>query len=1363
MTIRFLLSFLFVGISATYSYGQVPTVPKTSSSTHPNQFSPRACGANIWDAGTSNQALATSAQSNDVQFLCFNDALEITHDGNFNLNPAADPDMSTPAGISYVFYSCPPSVTGPDITDVEADTCIVNTPPPSGTEQLYLDGVVDAGGNGIFLNNGGLQTFFNGGAPVEFYFAPITIHDHAALTFESPASNVDDFCVNVNVSDAFRVVYLNAIQESNIIANACGGTFEINGGVSEFDALNGSSSNYTISITQNGNAAVTGAITSGTASHGSNVTFTVPEPGIYDVSVEDGKSCGATFQVDMSACPSTLGATASANDVVCNGQTNGSIDVNITGGVAGYTIEWNTIPPTTLNTGSQAGTGTFNIGGLAAGDYSITVTDNAGTEVIIPSTTVNEPGLLGVNLDQTQPLCNGDATGSITAEVFLDGVLITPDASYSFTWNPSLGTGQTLSNIPSGAYALTVTDGNGCEATASTTLSQPPAISGAISETNAACVGVNNGSANISASGGTGTLSYLWDSGQTTPSITGLAPGNYVVTVTDDNNCTIIRNTTIGTNTTLTATAAATDITCNGDNDGTVTATPTATGVDNGGYTYAWNPNVGSTPTVSSLPPNTYNVTITDALGCTATASDIVNEPIALSVTTNVIDESCTVGGDGQVTAIPSGGTIGTGYAFLWNTGETTQTISNLSANTYTVAITDANNCTVIGTGTVMTPQGPLITSFDSISVACATDVNGSLTVNATAGSTPINGYTWSNGQSGPTATGLGPGTYTVSVTDDGGCITTGSATLSAPPALAENAAPLVTFPSCPGDGDATITLDITGGVPPYNYIWSNGASGPSTNPLTNIVAGTYSVLVIDANLCEYAINNIVVNDPPPINVVFQNVLPVSCNGAICDGSATIIASGGLSTTYTFTWASGETSTGGSSTAVNLCQGNQSVTVTDGICTQVFQMDTDSVPAPPFVSVSDIDVTNATCFGDTDGTVTVTPTGGSGSGYTFNWSNGQTSPTATNLDPNLNYTVIVTDGLGCVSVPIDIRVGEPDLLELLIIDTVDVSCAGLGDGSIQVAPLGGNPGTFTYQWSPNTTDNTNIATNLSPGIYSVTVTDELGCTATNFAVISEPDPIVFEYTPPVEPICNGFATVFAFDTVYGGNGPYTYTIDQFNFQPTTQSAQIFAGTYTIAVTDSTNCTITEDITINEPPAILVNLGPDVEIQLGESYEIIPVVTPLSALDSILWTPGTSLSCTDCFNPTASPTEDITYTLTVTDSNGCFGSDDILIDIDPNRNVYIPTAFSPNQDGTNDIFSPLVGTGVTNIRKMQVFDRWGELVYLQNNFLPDALGTQGWNGTFQGKNMNPAVFIYTIEVEFADGRVLTYKGDITLLR
>ena len=128
----------------------------------------------------------------------------------------------------------------------------------------------------------------------------------------------------------------------------------------------------------------------------------------------------------------------------------------------------------------------------------------------------------------------------------------------------------------------------------------------------------------------------------------------------------------------------------------------------------------------------------------------------------------------------------------------------------------------------------------------------------------------------------------------------------------------------------------------------------------------------------------------------------------------------------------------------------------------------------------------------------------------------------------------------------------------------------------------------------------------------------------------------------------------------------------------------------------------------------------------------------------------------------SPIEDIVYSLTVVDTNGCEGFDDVLIEVDKNRNVYIPNTFTPNGDGTNDVFRVYAGVGVNRITKFQVFDRWGESVFEATDLIPNDLGPDGWDGTFKGEFMNPGVFIYLIEVEFVDGVVLLYRGDITLL-
>jgi gliding motility-associated-like protein len=1385
---RFLPLFILC-LLAFATYGQNPLVPGFDYfDPHPNEGpQTRVCSNTTWDAGTSNQSLELSAQSNDVEFLCFNDILEIDHNGDFNLDIAEDPIPATPAGICYVFYDCAPTSTGPDLTNINSDPCNDFTPAAPGPGFLYLVGNpnINTVGDGSFQNNGGLQTFFNGGDPVEIFFAPVTVGDHqdalsGAPEFEA-STNTDDFCINVTISDAFRVVYLNEIATSNInnnVGDVCTASFDINGGLSEFDVLNGGTSNYTINIVQNGDPTITGTVTSGGATHGSTVTFTVPSAGTYDVTVEDGKSCGAVFSVDMSACIAAVpfSATYTSTDITCNGADNGILVVDLTSGTPGFTFDWQLQPAGAVQSGTLA-TGTqFTVSTLAPGTYDITVTDNDGDQDI-STFTIIEPGALGANLTNiVQPSCNG-GTGSISVEIFEGGVLIIPDASYTFTWTGTTQTTQTITNVLAGGYAVTVTNGDGCTAPASGTLSQPSAVSAPpITGTDASCIGIADGSATIVAAGGIGILTYNWDTtpAQITATATNLEPGTYNVTVEDQNGCTYTDGITIGATTVLTASAAATDITCNGANDGSITITPAVVGVDNGGYAFTWTPNVGIGATLNSLGVNTYTILVTDTNGCTATAQEDIAEPTALNINTNVTHESCNIGNDGSITTSVSGGTpLATGdYNYIWSNIEITSDITGLSGDTYTVTVTDANACTATATEVINSPNGPTIISAIPTNVSCATSTNGAITVTALPGNDPIATYEWSTTpiQTMTTATDLSPGVYTVTVTDTGGCGVTTTATVDAPPILVEAIPAVTTTPLCLGDGDGTITLNIGGGVEPYNYDWSNGSTGPAFNTLTNLIAGTYTVTVIDANLCELAISGIVVLDPPAINVLFQNIQPVSCFGAVspnCDGEATVSASGGLSTTYTFTWDNGETSTGLSSTAFQLCQGNHAVTVTDMAgCTEEFNM-TDfglEIPAPPVVGIADIITEDVSCFGDIDGTATILPTGGDGGPYNIVWSNGQIGDTATGLAPT-QYTVSITDGLGCESVPFTITVGEPQPLQLEITDTIDISCSGEANGSIQVAPIGGNAadGLSTYEWTPNTTNTLNTAVQLSTGTYGVTVTDIKGCTATNEALIEEPTPIYFEYTHG-EPLCFGLATVFGIDSISGGGGePYIYTIDGFNFQSSNQAAPVLAGDYTIAITDNSGCEITEELTITQPAEIIVALGPDVEIQLGESYEIIPTITPLGALDVLTWDPVIWLSCDTCFNPTAAPLDDQVYTLLVTDSDGCFGSDDIFIDVDPNRNVFIPNAFTPNEDGHNDFFAPYIGPGVENIKSIYVFDRRGEVVYFTQNFVPDGIGNNGWDGTLGGKFMNTSVFVYIIEVAFTDGQSRTYKGDVTLLR
>ena len=244
---------------------------------------------------------------------------------------------------------------------------------------------------------------------------------------------------------------------------------------------------------------------------------------------------------------------------------------------------------------------------------------------------------------------------------------------------------------------------------------------------------------------------------------------------------------------------------------------------------------------------------------------------------------------------------------------------------------------------------------------------------------------------------------------------------------------------------------------------------------------------------------------------------------------------------------------------------------------------------------------------------------------------------------------------------------------------------------------------MTYTWSGGLSSTTNTVSGLAPGTYTVTVEDANGCSAEVSQLITEPLP-VFAFIPsPDEPICNGDQTILTVESPGPLSGaPFSFSVDGGPAQMIETAINVFAGNHTVIVTDASGCTYTEDIFINEPDPIIVNLGPDVEIQLGESLQLNAILSGSTVpIDSIIWTPMIfdSTSCMNCLNPTISPLDDQLYTIEIFDINGCNGSDDIFVEVDKNRNVYIPNVFTPNGDGYNDEFQVFSGPGVTQINSM----------------------------------------------------------------
>jgi len=325
----------------------------------------------------------------------------------------------------------------------------------------------------------------------------------------------------------------------------------------------------------------------------------------------------------------------------------------------------------------------------------------------------------------------------------------------------------------------------------------------------------------------------------------------------------------------------------------------------------------------------------------------------------------------------------------------------------------------------------------------------------------------------------------------------------------------------------------------------------------------------------------------------------------------------------------------------------------------------------------------------------------------------------------------------------------------------DLSCPNSSDGVVSVNIDGGVP-QYLVSWSTGETGDT--LSGLMAGNYQFTVTDANGCTTEGDVELVAPDPITLssEVRPPLCAGENNGAIIL--QGISGGMPPYEYSTDGQTFRPLDQAAPIItdleAGTYSFTIQDVNDCRTVSVVSIPSPPELDVDLGPDVTIKFGESYQLEPVLnfTP----DRFSWRPDTIVSNGGSLNPVVSPVATTTYVFTASDAAGCEVSDQLTITIDNSRDVYAPSAFSPNGDGVNDFFSPLVGGNVRNINRLQIYDRWGTMMYEARD-LPGDNPDSGWNGRYKGELAPAAVYVFYAEIEFLDGITEVIEGDLVLIR
>ncbi len=495
---------------------------------------------------------------------------------------------------------------------------------------------------------------------------------------------------------------------------------------------------------------------------------------------------------------------------------NGTATVTTSNGAGGNIYAW-----------SNSGTTSAITAG--AGTYTVTVTDGNGCSASSSSTIASTFTILNPTATATNATCLS-STGSAS-------VTTSAGASpFSYHWSNNANTSP-ATGLAAGSYQVTVTDANGCSATAATTVgSSNMAITSTVATTATSCAS-NTGSATATPTNGTATYSFLWSNTQTGGTISNLGAGSYQVTITDGNGCTGTATAAVTTPNGPSATRVVTDITCNGQNNGAIDVTTTG---GTNPITYTWS-STANTEDLSNLAAGTYTLTINDVNNCSFTLSGVITEPDVLSAAGNGSNITCFGAGNGSINVTVSGGTPN--YSYLWNTTAITPDLSGLGAGTYTLTITDAHSCTASFVS-VLTEPTQVMASVTLTDVTCNGTPTGSGMVTATGGASPYT-YTWTGGATGPNPTTLAAGAVTVTVSDDNGCTATATGNISEPPALGAVVTATDASSSTATDGSATVAS--TGGVAAYTYLWSGGQV---TMNVSGLAPGNYCVTVTDNNGC---------------------------------------------------------------------------------------------------------------------------------------------------------------------------------------------------------------------------------------------------------------------------------------------------------------------------------------------------------------------------------------------------------------------------------------------------------------------------------------------------------------------------------
>ena len=921
----------------------------------------------------------------------------------------------------------------------------------------------------------------------------------------------------------------------------------------------------------------------------------------YTVQVSNG-DCSRSLSTSITISDITL--TANIVAPLCNGQTNGAIDLSVQNGIAPYGYSW--IGPNGFTSNSQ------DLANIGSGTYTVTVTDAIGCSQV-QSFNVNAPAPLDAFASATTLIygqniaCNGASTGNI--DLTVNG----GTAPYAVVWSGPNGFSaftQDLNGIPAGTYTASITDQNGCNTTVVRTLTEPPAMSASVQDlVHVDCHGGSTGSATAAISGGMPPFTYTWSNGQNIAIASGLPAGTHTVTITDGYGCAQSAQAVIlqpASPLSVSVIDIGDVIECQNGNIQQGSATAVVSG-GTGPYTYEWNTApIQDQATAIFNSDGNFDVTVTDASGCIVVDDATIDAPgvseIVLVDQTNV---ACFGASNGEATIALSGSSSVTSIAWNTSPAQSGLSITGLTAGTYTAIAQHANGCESTTSVTITEPDGtigiPQLSAVTIGNITCHGDSDGSIELDITGGTAPYSIEHEGTPVGGTSITGLAYGDHQFNVSDVNGCGSTTTFTVGGPAQPLSVGITGFTNVLCTGSAQGNATAAASGGTGPYTYSWDSDPVQTGTDA-TELIQGTYTVTATDANGCT-ATADVTIGGPQfEINALIENIGHVTCFGAN-DGFASIAASGG-SNSFTITWNTTPPITG--PIATGLAEGIYEVEVTDNngcdlpkvVSVEILGPDE---PLVHSIEVSDHNGWNISCHGASDGWIDVTVVGGT-EPFNYLWTDefgnidGMEDPSG--LDAG-TYFLSISDAFGC-TVQDTVELTEPQPLALQI-DLSDqggwnISCAGAADGGADLTITGGTS-PYAIQWSNNQgfISNQEDLSGLAAGTYDLSVTDANGCTIDTSITLSAPDAIA---ASAVLSDHDGYnvscakATDGSIDlTVNGGLPPYTFLWD--NGATTEDLIGLQAGTYVVIITDANGCEITNSYTLTAPELIVINAFPTV--------------------------------------------------------------------------------------------------------------------------------------------------------------------------